>query len=274
MSLLDAALLGVIQGLTEFLPVSSSAHLILARAFFGWDAERSGMAFDVACHVGTLVAVLVYFRAEILAMIRAVPRVGSLAGPRPDPDAWTALLIVVGTMPAVVVGLLFEQDIEAYLRTPVVAAVTLAIVALGFFVVERYGAKRRDQASLGVVDALVVGCAQAAALVPGVSRSGATITAAMGLGLRRDESARFGFLLGVPAILAAAVKEGLPFVRSGLPPGDGSLFVTGMATSAVVGYLAVRFFVRYVSHHSLAAFAWYRLALAGTVVAWLFRHIV
>ena len=101
MSLVYAVLLGVIQGLTEFLPVSSSAHLILARAFFGWDAEQFGMAFDVACHVGTLVAVLVYFRSDILAMIRAIPRVGTLAGPAPDPAAWMALLIVVGTIPAV-----------------------------------------------------------------------------------------------------------------------------------------------------------------------------
>ena len=126
MTLLYAALLGVIQGLTEFLPVSSSAHLILARAFFGWDAEQFGMAFDVACHVGTLIAVLVYFRAEILAMIRAIPRVGTLAGPRPDPAAWMALLIVIGTVPAVVVGLLAGDLIEQHLRRPAVTAVTLA----------------------------------------------------------------------------------------------------------------------------------------------------
>jgi undecaprenyl-diphosphatase len=268
MTLLYAALLGVIQGLTEFLPVSSSAHLILARAFFGWDSDQFGLAFDVACHVGTLIAVLVYFRTEILAMIRAVPRAGSLTGPSPDPAAWMAFLIVVGTIPAVIVGLLFGTVIETELRRPEVAAVALAVVAFGLFAVERYGAKRRLQSSLGLVDAVVIGCAQATALVPGVSRSGSTIIAAMGLGLRRDESARFVFLLGVPAILAAAAKEGLPFLRHGLPPGEASLFLTGMAASAVVGYLAVTFFIRYVSDHSLAAFAWYRLALAATVVVW------
>jgi undecaprenyl-diphosphatase len=271
MTLLYAALLGVIQGLTEFLPVSSSAHLILARAFFGWDAGQLGMAFDVACHVGTLIAVLVYFRTEILDMIRAVPRVWSLTGPRPDPAAWMALLIVIGTVPAVGVGLLAGDLIEQHLRHPAVTAVTLSVVALGFFVVERFGAKRRVQSSLGIVDAVVIGCAQAAALVPGVSRAGATITAAMGLGMRRDESARFVFLLGVPAILAAAVREGLPLLARGLPPGEASLFVTGIATSAVVGYVAIRFFIRYVSVHSLAAFAWYRLALAAAVVVWLMQ---
>jgi undecaprenyl-diphosphatase len=268
MTLIYAALLGVIQGLTEFLPVSSSAHLILARAFFGWDSDQFGITFDVACHVGTLIAVLVYFRQDILAMIRSVRRVGSLLTPAPDPAAWMALLIVTGTIPAVVVGLLFGNVIERHLRTPLVAAIMLATVALGFFIVERLGAKRRTRASLGLVDAVVVGCAQAAALVPGVSRSGSTITAAMALGMRRDESARFVFLLGVPAILAAAVKEGLPFVKHGLPPGEASIFVVGIITSAVVGYLAVRFFIRYVSDHSLAAFAWYRLALAAAVVVW------
>jgi undecaprenyl-diphosphatase len=268
MSLVYAVLLGVIQGLTEFLPVSSSAHLILARTFFGWDAEQFGMAFDVACHVGTLVAVLVYFRSDILAMIRAIPRVGTLAGPAPDPAAWTALLIVVGTVPAIVVGVAFGGVIEATLRRPEVAGATLAVGALAFFAVERYGARRRTRESLGLWDAILIGCAQAAALVPGVSRSGATMATGMALGMRRDESARFVFLLGVPAILAAAVKEGLPLVKNGLPSGEGPLFAAGIVSSAVVGYLAVRFFIRYVGRHSLAAFAWYRLALAAAVLAW------
>ncbi|HEX7487064.1 MAG TPA: undecaprenyl-diphosphate phosphatase [Vicinamibacterales bacterium] len=272
MTLVYAVLLGVIQGLTEFLPVSSSAHLILARAFFGWDSEQFGMAFDVACHVGTLIAVLVYFRSEILAMVRAIPRAGTLLQPKPDPAAWMALLIVVGTIPAVVVGLAFGRIIEERLRTPAVAAVMLAVVALAFFAVERYGARRRTQASLGLVDTALIGCAQAAALVPGVSRSGSTIATGMALGLRRDESARFAFLLGVPAILAAAAKEGLPFVKHGLPPGAGLLFTAGMVSSAVVGYFAIRFFIRYVTGHSLAAFAWYRLALAATVVIWWFTR--
>jgi len=270
MTLVYAVLLGVIQGLTEFLPVSSSAHLILARAFFGWDSAQFGMAFDVACHVGTLAAVVAYFWPDIVAMIRAVPRAGTLLGAEPDPAAWMALLIVIGTIPAVIVGLLFGRAIEEGLRRPAVAAAMLAVVALAFFAVERFGAKRRTQASLGIADAVLIGCAQAAALVPGVSRSGSTIATAMALGMRRDEAARFVFLLGVPAILAAAVKEGLPFVKHGLPAGEGPLFVAGMVSSALVGYLAVRFFIRYVAGHSLAAFAWYRLALAATVVTWWF----
>ena len=270
MTLVYAVLLGVIQGLTEFLPVSSSAHLILARAFFGWDPEQFGMAFDVACHVGTLIAVLVYFRPEVLAMIRAVPRLGTLLGDRPDPAAWMILLLGVGTIPAVIVGVIFGKAIEGQLRRPEVAAVTLAVGALAFFVVERYGAKQRTQSSLGIRDAVLIGCAQALALVPGVSRSGSTIAAAMALGMRRDESARFVFVLGIPAILAAAVKEGFPFLVHGLPPGEAGLFAAGIVSSAIVGYVAVRFFIRYVAGHSLAAFAWYRLALAAAVVVWWF----
>jgi undecaprenyl-diphosphatase len=270
MTLVYAALLGVIQGLTEFLPVSSSAHLILARAFFGWNGDQFGMTFDVACHVGTLLAVVAYFWADILSMIRAVPRLGSLWGARPDPAAWMALLIVIGTVPAIAAGLLLK-DVEDRLRTPLVAAATLALVALLFFAVERFGAKRRRQDSLTLRDAVLIGCAQATALVPGVSRSGATITAGMALGLRRDEAARFGFLLSIPAILGAATLEvwkNRSLLRHGLPPGEGAIFAVGIVSSGLVGYLAVRLFVRYLTRHPLSVFAWYRLALAASVVVW------
>jgi undecaprenyl-diphosphatase len=270
MVLVYAVLLGVIQGLTEFLPVSSSAHLILARAFFGWNSDQFGMAFDVACHVGTLIAVVVYFWPDILSMVRALPRLGTVFGAGRDPSAWMALLIVVGTVPAVVVGLLL-RDAETRLRTPLVAATTLAAVALAFFAVDRFGAKRRRQESLTLRDVVLIGCAQATALVPGVSRSGATISAGMALGLRRDEAARFGFMLSIPAILGAATLEvwkNRSSFRHGLPPGEETIFAVGIAASAVVGYLAVRLFIRYLTRHSLSAFAWYRLALAASVVIW------
>jgi undecaprenyl-diphosphatase len=272
MGIVYAALLGVIQGLTEFLPVSSSAHLILARAFFGWNSDQFGLAFDVACHLGTLVAVVVYFASDISAMLRALPRLVTRRQPMADPMARLTVLLVVGTLPAVGVGLLFGNAIENGLRTPVVAAAMLAAVAVVFFVVERTGAKRRGVEDLGLVDALLVGCAQAAALVPGVSRSGSTIAAGMALGVRRDEAARFCFLLGIPAILGAAAKEGVHVLRHGLPPGEGPLFAVGVVTSGLVGYVAVRFFIRYLASHSLNGFAVYRLALAASVVVWWFVH--
>jgi undecaprenyl-diphosphatase len=266
-TLLFAALLGIVQGLTEFLPVSSSAHLILARAFFGWDAESFGLAFDVACHVGTLLAVLAYFRDDILEMLRAVP--GLFGG---TPAARRIWLLVIGTVPAVAVGLLFDDLIETRLRTPLVAAVTLTIGALGLLLVERLSPRTRDEHGVTPGEALALGVAQASALVPGISRSGATITVGMLLGLRREAAARFSFLLGVPAILGAAVKEGAHVARVGLAPGEATLFLVGMVTSAGVGYLTVKYFLRYLAAHRLDVFAYYRLALAAAVLVWAFAR--
>ncbi len=264
----QAALLGVVQGLTEFLPVSSSAHLILARAFFGWNAEQLGLAFDVACHLGTLAAVLVYFRRDLIAMIGAVPR---LARPSSDPTARLIWLLAVGSVPAAVVGGLFGDYLENALRMPAVTAVTLAGGGLLFFWAERAGGHARSDESLTFWEAFAIGCAQAAALVPGVSRSGATITLALFLGLRRTEAARFIFLLAIPAILGAAGLEGLRVVGAGVSGEELRLFAIGIASSAVVGYVTVKYFIQYLARHSLDAFGWYRLALAAMVVVWVMR---
>ncbi len=266
MTVIGAALLGVIQGLTEFLPISSSAHLILARAFFGWDAEGFGLAFDVAVHAGTLIAVGVYFWRDLAAMARALPVAWRASGPGP---ARLLQLVIVGTLPIVPAGLLYTDAVESALRRPGVAAATLTVGALALLVVERLGARRRDEASLGMGEALGLGFAQAAALVPGVSRSGATIALGMWFGLTRESAARFGFLLGVPAIAAAALREGATLARTGLTPDMGVLFAVGMITSAVVGYLTVKYFIRFLAGHSLNGFAYYRLALAGLTLAWM-----
>ncbi len=264
-TLWHAALLGVVQGITEFLPVSSSAHLILARAFFGWDGEAFGLAFDVATHVGTLGAVLVYFREDVMGMARAVPRV--LAGR--DADARRLQRIVLGTVPVVIIGGLLGDWLEATTRTPQVAAVTLAIGAVLFLVVERLGSHRRaSDADLGPVEAVIFGIAQTCALVPGVSRSGATIIAGMSMGFTRAAAARFGFLLGIPAILAAAAKAALDVVQDGTPV-DVPVFLVGIVTSFVVGYLTVAFFMRFLGRARLDVFAMYRLALAATVIVWI-----
>jgi undecaprenyl-diphosphatase len=264
--LVAAALLGVVQGLTEFLPVSSSGHLILARAFFGWDPGRFGLAFDVACHVGTLLAVVAYFRGDILRLTVAAP--AALAG---RDGSWERLgrLIIVGTVPVVIVGVLFADAIETTLRSPAVVAAALAVGAIGLIVAEAVGAKRRGDDTVGYGEALAIGVAQASALVPGISRSGATLTMAMLLGLRREAAARFVFLLSLPAILAAALKEALELSETGIEGLPVTLFVVGLVVSAVVGYLTVKFFIRYLAGHTLHIFAIYRLALAGITVAWL-----
>jgi undecaprenyl-diphosphatase len=265
---LAAALLGIVQGLTEFLPVSSSAHLILARAFFGWDAPEFGLAFDVALHVGTLLAIAVYFRAELAAMAAAIP---SIVSARAGVPGRLARLIIIGTIPAIVVGLLFNRDIEDHLRTPLVSAITLASVAVVMLIAERARPCPRDEAQLTVTDAILIGCAQACALVPGVSRSGATISAGMLLGVRRDAAARFTFLLAVPAILAAAGKESLELRHAGVSVALAGVYLVGIVTSAVVGFLTIKYFLRFLAGHRLDVFAYYRLALAAVTFVWLAR---
>jgi undecaprenyl-diphosphatase len=264
--LLAAALLGVVQGLTEFLPVSSSGHLILARAFFGWDPGRFGLAFDVACHVGTLLAVVAYFRRDIVRLAAAAP--GAIAG---RDGSWERLgrLIVIGTVPVVIVGVLFADAIETTLRSPAVVAVTLVIGAIGLVVAERFGARRRGEESIGYGESFAIGVAQASALIPGVSRSGATLTVAMLLALRREAAARFVFLLSLPAVLAAALKEGMEVAGVGFAGLPVTLFAIGMVVSGVVGYVTVKYFIRYLVDHTLYGFAIYRLLLAALTVAWL-----
>jgi undecaprenyl-diphosphatase len=262
-----AALLGIVQGLTEFLPVSSSAHLILFRALFGWTGNADVLElFDVAVHVGTLLAVVVYFRRDLLALVAAAPRALS---PRPDVAGRRLQLIAVGTVPIVIAGLLHATDLEETLRTPMIAASMLALGALVLLAGEHLRAHVKREPALGFGSAFVVGLAQAAALVPGVSRSGSTIGVGMLLGFERATITRFSFLLSVPAILAAAAHDGWKMRHFPLTSADFQMLAIGAATSAVVGYMAVAYFIRFVSTRRLDVFAWYRLALAAVFLAWL-----
>ena len=267
MTLVSAAVLGLVQGLTEFLPVSSSAHLILARAFFGWDDQALGLPFDVACHVGTLLAVLVFFWRDIVAMIQALPRAFSAT---PGPDGRRIWLVAAGTIPVVIVGgLVWSNALEEKTRTPLVAATMLLAGAVLLFIVERLGTRGKGEEALTIPGAVAIGVAQTTALVPGVSRSGATIAAGMTLGLRREVAARFTFLMSIPAILAAAAKEGLELRHQPFGPNDRALFAVGMATSAIVGYFTVKYFIKFLTSHRLDVFAWYRVALAVVTFVWL-----
>ncbi len=270
MSFAAAVLLGAIQGLTEFLPVSSSAHLILARAFFGWEMPpEAGLAFDVALHIGTLAAIVVYFRVDILKMVASLPALFSRTD---DSSVRMARMIAIGTVPVVIVGLAFNDVIEQVLRTPAVAATALAFGAVLMVVAERLGARTRTEESMTWRDAILIGCAQAAALIPGMSRSGSTITVGMFLGMRREAAARFTFLLAVPATLAAAAKESLELMKIDLPAGSAAFFVTGTVVSAVVGYLTIKYFLRFLATNRLDVFAAYRVILTAATVVWLMRH--
>jgi undecaprenyl-diphosphatase len=266
LTLPEAALLGVVQGLTEFLPISSSAHLILARTVFGFDAGELNRAFDVACHLGTLVAVIAFFRADIAAMVRAIP---SAFSAHPTTDGRRIWLIACATLPIVIVGVLMSDLIDVVRDNERATAWALMLGAGLLFVVERLGPRTGTDATLTPVGAFLIGVAQAMALVPGVSRSGATITAGMLLGMGRIASARFSFLMAVPAIAAAAAKEGLGLRDAALTAHDWQLFGVGLASSAVVGYLAVSVLLKYLVTHRLDVFAWYRIVIAIAILAWL-----
>jgi undecaprenyl-diphosphatase len=265
LGILTAAILGVVQGLTEFLPVSSSAHLILARELFGVQMDpRLELPFDVACHGGTRLAVVSYLRADLSARLRALPRL--FARPA-GADVRRMWLIAAGTVPIVIVGALGGGALEDALRNVPVVCVTLTLGAILLLVAERARAHDRSDAELTARDAVLIGVAQATALVPGVSRSGVTIATGMLLGYGRAGVARFTFLLSIPAILAAAAKEGLELRHGGLLAADAQVFLIGMAASALVGYLAVKYLIRYLADHRLDVFAWYRLALAAVLLA-------
>lgn len=265
MSLFEAAVLGAVQGLAEFLPISSSGHLILVRWLFGGSESAESLVFDTALHLGTLVALLAYFWREWLELARAV--LAGLANPaaRADPRWRLAWLLAIGSVPAGVVGLLFESAIERLVRHPAIVASLLIVFGLLLLTADRLGRHRRGLQDVRLPDALVVGVAQAIALLPGVSRSGITMTAALFLGLERAAAARFSFLLSSPIVLAAGLYELRKLVGPGIAPGQGPAFLVGAVTSAVVGFLAIGFLLRYLQRNSVASFVWYRL-LAGAGV--------
>jgi undecaprenyl-diphosphatase len=262
MDSLQAIVLAIVQGLSEFLPISSSGHLILVPHFLGWTDQ--GLAFDVAVHVGTLFAVVAYFRRQLFAMTRAW--FGSLAGGGMTPDARLAWCVVLGTIPVGIVGLLFSDLIEKMLRNPLFVAGTLSVFGLLMWLADRFGRQQRDEYSVGWRDALLIGCAQALALMPGTSRSGVTMTMARTLGLTREAAARFSFLLAVPGIAMAGGYELLQLL--GEPDGsvDWSMMSLGLVVSAVTGYLCIHWLLKIIGRIGLAPFAFYRFALAALIV--------
>ena len=266
LELLEAIFLGVVQGLTEFLPVSSSGHLLLGQYFLGMDQDRFGLTFDAAIHTGTVLAVISFFWRDLLRMAGAFGR--SLRGPNfEERDQKMAYLILVATIPAGVIGLLFQDFFEGRaVRSPWLVAFNLVLVGVLFIVGEVVGRQNRTSDKLGFKEALAIGLAQTVALFPGVSRSGGTITLGLFLGLRRDEAARFSFLMSVPITSAAALLSLADAFGSGIDAGDALLFVAGSVASGVVGYLAIRFLLNYLAGHSLRVFAYYRFALAAVVV--------
>ena len=261
MGLVEAIVLAVVQGLSEFLPISSSGHLVLVPHLFGWPDQ--GLAFDVAVHVGTLLALLVYFRRELTTM--AVAWLRSLGG-RHDRDSRLAWQILVGTLPVGLAGLCFGDYIEHHLRQPLFVAGTLTVFGLLMYAADRLGRGTRDEYGLSWPQAIAIGIAQALALMPGTSRSGVTMTAGRALGLSRSGAARFSFLLAVPGIGAAGFYEGAKLV-GGNAPVDWAPIVTGMLFAALSGIACIHFLIRFIERIGLLPFTIYRLALAAVIVA-------
>lgn len=269
--LLKAAFLGIVQGLTEFLPISSSGHLILLRKLLGWEllaSEHLNKVFDVALHAGTFLALLIYFRNDIAQLARAF--VASLRqGIQGIPERKVALAIALGTIPAGVVGVLGEQVIEETLGAPALIAGQLILFALILWAADAWGRKARQLDAVGLMDGLTVGVAQALALSPGVSRSGITMTAGMFLGMTRETAARFSFLLSIPIVGGTAVYSLLRLIKhpETLPQGSMGMFAVGLLAAAVSGYLCIRYFLRYLQAGSLLPFVVYRIALGGALIA-------
>ena len=261
----EAILLGVVQGLTEFLPVSSSGHLLLGQHFLGLDQKRFGLSFDVALHMGTLVAVVAYFWRDLIRMALAFFRSFEHRDLAHDPDQRLAYLVIASTIPAALIGFLFENFFEDTVRSPWVVVFNFVVVGILFLVAEAVGSHRRKASRLGFGEAVGIGVAQATALVPGVSRSGATITLGLFLGLRREEAARFSFLMSVPIIAGAGGLQLGEVLVNGLSAHEWLLFLAGFVTSSAVGYLTIRFLLNYLTNHSLRVFAYYRFAVAAVV---------
>jgi undecaprenyl-diphosphatase len=273
LSALQSIVLGLVQGLTEYIPVSSTAHLRIVPALLGW--ADPGTAFSAVIQLGTLLAVLLYFAPDIVRLTRAALAGLASAEARRSPDARLAWAIAAGTVPIVALGLGFRHVIETELRSLSVIAAMLAGVALALVLAERRGEGTRTMAQLTLRQVVAIGCWQALALIPGASRSGSTILGGLLLGLRRADAARFSFLLGIPAILGAALLE-LPKVLAGVRHGELTVtaLALGLLTAAVSGYASIAFLLRYLERHSTALFVVYRLALAGLVLALAARGLI
>ena len=275
----QAIVLGIVQGLTEFLPISSSAHLLIVPWLFGWEAP--GLAFDAALHLGTLLAVLVYFAREFWGLALAIPTalrrpgIAVAAADATDDRSRNARLlwlIVIGSLPAAIAGLLFEDRIDAAFhgdnQTRAVVIVAIAMMALGLvlFLAERRARHERPLGDVRWADALIIGVAQAMALMPGVSRSGATITAGLFRGIRRADAARFSFLLGTPLILGAGLLGLKDLLDTGLAGRELAVAASGLVASALSGFFAIWGLLRFLQRSSTVVFVAYRLVVGAALL--------
>jgi undecaprenyl-diphosphatase len=285
-TILQAILLGIVQGATEFIPISSSAHLIIIPWLFGWnDPALTSLTFDVALHLGTLLAVLVYFAKDWVRLISAwfasvkERRVGN------DPDRRLAWFVVIGTIPGGIAGVLLEKKIEGLFHQAgqpiqpaamIAMAIIIALLGSALLLADRLAKHTQDTKGLSLKQVILIGCAQALAVFPGVSRSGSTITAGLALGLKREDAAKFSFLLSAPIVAGAGLKS-LYEIFSGLKTGaiasgELILFPIGVIAAAVSGFFCIRFLLNYLQKHPIDIFVYYRWGLAVLVVIAVLFH--
>ena len=261
MELIQIIVLALVQGLTEFLPISSSAHLILVPVLTDWPDQ--GLSFDIAVHVGTLIAVIVYFRAELIVMTR--DWLVSLTGRASTRSSRLAWAVLFGTVPVGLAGLLGKSYVEAYLRSPLVIAIATIVFGVLLWVAYIRGRRQRDEYDMGWLDVAIVGCAQVLALIPGTSRSGITITAALLRGLTAEAAARFSFLLSIPVIALA----GLLLAKDAVEANHVWIWqdlLLGTAISAVAAYICIVYFLRLLNRIGMTPFVIYRLLLGAVLL--------
>lgn len=255
MSWFEALILGLVQGLTEFIPVSSSGHLVIAHEFLG--VTEAGLTFDVALHLGTLLALVLYFYKDVTVLAKSIFV--------KDENTRLAWLLAVATVPAVIVGILLESAAESAFRSVVLVSFNLIAVALIMLYAESYAQRHKNKTTLKNVSkgqALTMGIAQALAIVPGISRSGSTITAGIFTGLDRVAATRFSFLLGIPIIFGAVLKVLISESAIKQISSEPDLFFIGVVSALLSGLFAIGFLLKYLAKHSLAMFAYYRIAIA------------
>ncbi len=254
--------LALIQGFTEFLPISSSGHLVLVPQILGWGDQ--GLAFDVAVHVGTLLAVLAYFRRELVPIVGDT--VGTLVGKSPTESSHLGWAVVIATIPVGLVGLLFKSLIEAHLRGAIVVGLATIIFGLVLGWADIKGKQRRELSSLRWRDALLIGLAQAVALIPGTSRSGITMTAGLMLGFKRDAAVRFSFLMAIPTIALAGGLLVLDVIAEKQSI-EWSALLLGIVVSGLTAYACIHWFLGFVERIGMQPFVLYRLLLGGLILA-------
>ncbi|MDO8668828.1 MAG: undecaprenyl-diphosphate phosphatase [Candidatus Buchananbacteria bacterium] len=271
MDYLLSIIAGIIQGLTEFLPISSSGHLVLFHDIFGFHFPDE-LLFDVTLHLGTLLAVVLFFYHDIEKIIRGF--FSSLVNwnLKNNYNQRMAWLVLIGTLPAALAGYFFEDFIVNNLRSPLIVALMFIIVGFLFFVFEKYSKRQKDIQMVTPLDSLVVGLAQILSLVPGVSRSGITIIAGLGRKMKREDAAKFSFLISAPIIFGAALKKILEI--NSVSEVNLIVLLLGVVSSAITGYLTIKYLIKYLSNHSLNIFAWYRLIIGCLTLIWFFFFMV